>query len=38
MNYQLGNYKGINKTTFKKLYAKHKRSVNINRYKNNTKR
>ena len=36
-NYQPGNYKRIRENTFKKRYANHKRSFNINRYKNNTK-
>ena len=36
-NYQPSNYKGISGNTFKKRYANHKRSFNINRYKNDTK-
>ena len=36
-NYQPRNYKGISENTFKKRYANHKRSFNINRYKNDTK-
>ena len=37
-SYQPRNYKGISENTFKKRYANHKRSFNINRYKNDTKR
>ena len=36
-NYQPRNYKEISENTFKKRYANHKRSFNINRYKNDTK-
>ena len=36
-NYQPRNYKGISENAFKKRYANHKRSFNINRYKNDTK-
>ena len=36
-NYQPINYKGNSENTFKMRYAKHKRSFNINRYKNDTK-
>ena len=36
-NYQPRNYKGIRENTFKERYADHKRSFNINRYKNDTK-
>ena len=36
-NYQPRNYKGISENTFKKRYANHKISFNINRYKNDTK-
>ena len=36
-NYQPRNYKGISGNTFKKRYANHERSFNINRYKNDTK-
>ena len=36
-NYQPRNYKEISENIFKKPYANHKRSFNINRYKNDTK-
>ena len=36
-NYQPRNYKRISGNTFKKRYANHKRSFNINRYKSDTK-
>ena len=36
-NYQPRNYKGISENTFKKRYANHKISFNINRYKNDKK-
>ena len=36
-NYHPRNFKGISEDTFKKRYANHKRSFNINRYKNGTK-
>ena len=36
-DYQPRNYKEISENTFKKRYANHKRSFNINRYKNDTK-
>ena len=36
-NHQPKKYKGITENTFKKRYANHKRSFNINRYENDTK-
>ena len=36
-NYQSRNYKGISENTFKKQYANHERSFNINRCRNDTK-